>query len=171
MELVSRLDGLTLTDLRRWLAGLPRADGYRVVVKPLRYRGGPSLSALTELESRRMTLQVPEPFFPFGEVVAVGAVRLPGRRIRFVPLTEGVTFTTPRQVVRFLYLHEFMHAFLYDRTGRGASAETTCDRFAIRNYRKRVVTLEDAEAAMSHSLPRIGPPLAERRRRRPRGRS
>ncbi|MFM7718915.1 MAG: hypothetical protein ACKO8G_05415 [Actinomycetota bacterium] len=169
MELVSRHDGLSVADLRRWLAGFPRAEDYRVVVKPLRYRGNPSLSALTELESRRMTLQVPEPFFPFGEVIAVGAVRLPGTRLRFVTLTEGITFTTPREVVRFLYLHEFMHAFLYDRTGRGASAETTCDRFAIRNFRRRVVTLDDAEAAMSHSLPRLTEPRAARRRH-PKGR-
>ena len=95
-----------------------------------------------------MTLQLPEPFLPFGEVVAFGAKRRPGRSLRFIWLTEGVTFRTPREVVRFLYLHEFMHVFLHRQHGRGMSAETTCDRFALRNYRKAEVTLADARQAM-----------------------
>ena len=130
------------------LRGLPDADGFDVRVKPLRYREKPHLAAETDFSARTITLQVPEPFLPFGEVVAYGAKRRPGRTIRFVWLTEGVTFRTPREVVRFLYLHEFMHVFLHLQHGRGMSAETTCDRFALRNYRKSDVTLADARSAM-----------------------
>ena len=82
-----------------------------------------------------------------------GAVRRPGSQLRFIPLTEGLTFTTPREVVRFLYLHEFMHVHLWDRTRRGTAAETTCDRFALRNFRRRRVTLDDVVAAVGRSLP------------------
>ena len=32
--------------------------------------------------------------------------------------------------------------------GKKAAAETTCDRFALRNYRRRSVTEEDAAIAM-----------------------
>jgi hypothetical protein len=130
------------------LAGLPDARGYEVVVKPLRYREKPHLAALTDFTERTITLQVPEPFYPFGEVVAFGAKRRPGRTLRFIWLTEGVTFRTPREVLRFLYLHEWMHWYLHVHHGRGTSAETTCDRFALANYRRRSVTVEDAYAAM-----------------------
>ena len=51
-------------------------------------------------------------------------------------------------MLRFLYLHEWMHWFLRERLGRRSQAETTCDRFALRNYRKLVVTEDDARDAM-----------------------
>jgi len=130
------------------LAGLPEADGYEVVVKALRYREKPHLAAQTHFDARTITLQLPEPFLPFGEVIAYGAKRRPGASMRFIWLTEGVTFRTPREVIRFLYLHEWMHWHLHHHHGRGGSAETTCDRFALANYRRRAVTLADARAAM-----------------------
>lgn len=130
------------------LAGLPDARGFEVVVKPLRYRWRPHLAAMTDFEARRIVLQVPQPFLPFGEVVAHGAKRRPGKAMRFIWLTEGVTFRTPREVLRFLYLHEWMHWYLHRHQGRGNSAETTCDRFALRNYRRRTVTTEHARAAI-----------------------
>jgi hypothetical protein len=142
------------------LAGLPPARGFEVVVKPLRYREKPHLAALTDFGERTITLQVPEPFFPFGEVVAYGAKRRPGRTLRFIWLTEGVTFGTPREVVRFLYLHEWMHWYLNHHHGRGSSAETTCDRFALANYRRRVVTIADAEAALRRGGTEPIPPAA-----------
>jgi hypothetical protein len=130
------------------LAGLPDARGFEVVVRPLRYREKPHLAALTDFVDRTITLQVPEPFYPFGEVVAFGAKRRPGRSLRFIWLTEGITFRTPREVLRFLYLHEWMHWYLHVHHGRGTSAETTCDRFALANYRQRSVTIDDACAAL-----------------------
>ena len=54
------------------------ATGYRIHVKPLRYRERPHLSAWTDFSEHSITLQVPEPFFPFGEVVPYGAKRRPG---------------------------------------------------------------------------------------------
>jgi hypothetical protein len=142
--------------LRKVLAGLPDADGYRVHVKPLRYRQRPHLSAWTDFDARTITLQVPEPFLPFGEVVPYGAVRRDGRRIRFIWLTEGLTFRTTRQVLRFLYLHEWMHWYLKERLGRKSHAETACDRFALWNYQRRVVTTDDALVALKRQ-PREGP--------------
>ena len=94
---------------RRMLAGLPDADGYEIIVKALRYREKPHLAAQTDFDERTITLQIPEPFLAFGEVVAYGAKRRPGGSMRFVWLTEGVTFRKPREVLRFLYLHEWMH--------------------------------------------------------------
>jgi hypothetical protein len=130
------------------LAGLPEARGYRLHVKTLRYRERPHLSAWTEFDTKSITLQVPEPFFPFGEVVPYAAKRRPGKGMRFIWLTEGVTFRTEREVLRFLYLHEWMHWYLKERLGKKSAAETACDRFALRNYRRRLVTEEDAEAAL-----------------------
>ena len=151
MVITSRIEDLPAGKVRRMLAGLPEADGYEVVVAPLRYRVQPHLAAMTDLEARTMTLQLPEPFLPFGEVVAFGAKRRPGRSMRFIWLTEGVTFRKPREVLRFLFLHEFMHVYMHQEHGRGLSAETTCDRFALRNYRKREVSTVDARAAMRRS--------------------
>ena len=117
-------------------------------VKPLRYRERPHLSAWTDFGERTITLQVPEPFFPFGEVVPYAARRRPGKRLRFIWLTEGVTFRTPREVLRFLYCHEWMHWYLREVLGKKCAAETACDRFALRNYRRRQVSVDDAETAL-----------------------
>jgi hypothetical protein len=148
VRITSTVDGISGSAARRMLAGLPEANGYQVLVRPLRYREKPHLAAQTDLVEGTITLQVPEPFLPFGEVVAYGARRRPGRSMRFIWLTEGITFKTPRQVLRFLYLHEWMHWYLHHHHGRGHSAETTCDRFALLNHRRREVTLADARAAM-----------------------
>ena len=148
MRVVSRVPAVSSARVREMLAGLPDANGYRVVVKPLRYRERAHLSAWTDFDAREIVLQLPEPFYPFGEVVAHAARRRPGKGIRFIWLTEGVTFRTPRQVLRFLYLHEWMHWYLKERLGRKAAAETACDRFALRNYRRRTATEADAEAAL-----------------------
>lgn len=148
MRITSSLDDLPVERVRRMLAGLPEARGYAVHVKALRYRERPHLSAWTHFTERTITLQVPEPFFPFGEVVPFGAKRRPGPRLRFIWLSEGVTFRTRREVLRFLYCHEWMHWYLKERLGRKSAAETTCDRFALRNYRRRVVTIDDADASL-----------------------
>jgi hypothetical protein len=142
---------VSVAALQRMLAGLPEAEGYAILVKPLRYREKPHLAAQTDFDERTITLQLPEPFLPFGEVVAYAAKRRPGRSMRFIWLTEGVTFRRPREVLRFLYLHEWMHWYLHHHHGRGNSAETMCDRFALANYRRRQVTLADARAAMRRS--------------------
>jgi hypothetical protein len=130
------------------LAGLPEARGYRVVVKPLRYRSRAHLSAWTDFDAHQIVLQLPDPFLPFGEVVPYAAKRRPGKGLRFIWFSEGITFRTPREVLRFLYLHEWMHWYLKERLGRKAAAETACDRFALRNYRRRSVDEGDAEAAL-----------------------
>lgn len=149
MRISSAFEPLPPDAIARALRGLPDADGYDVHVKPLRYRQRPHLSAWTDFDERTITLQVPEPFFPFGEVVAYAAKRRPGPRMRFIWLTEGVTFRTPREVLRFLYCHEWMHWYLREVLGQKSAAETACDRFALRNFRRREVTGADATAALS----------------------
>ena len=47
---------------RAFLTGLPNADGYEIVIRPLRYRARPHLAAYTEFEAKTITIQVPEPF-------------------------------------------------------------------------------------------------------------
>lgn len=148
MPVTSECPDLPPAKVRRILAGLPTAPGYAVHVKPLRYRQRPHLSAWTDFEAKTITLQVPEPFHPFGEVVPYGARRRPGKTMRFIWLTEGVTFRTSREVLRFLYLHEWLHWYLKERLGKKSAAETACDRFALRNYRRRMVTEDDAAEAL-----------------------
>lgn len=148
MLVTSTLRAMGAAEVRAAIEGVPDADGYALVVKPLRYRRQPHLAAYTEFEERRITLQVPEPFLPFGEVVNYGAKRLPGKGIRFVWLSEGITFRSREEVVRFLYCHEWYHWFLKEVLERASAAETACDRFALLNYRRPVVTLEDARAAL-----------------------
>ncbi len=148
MRITSRIDDLPPARVRTMLAGLPVASGFEVVVKPLRYRHRPHLAALTDFDERTIVLQIPEPFHPFGEVVPYAAKRRPGRSMRFIWLTEGITFRTPREVLRFLYLHEWMHWYLQRHRGWGTSAETTCDRFALANFRRRQVSIDDARTAI-----------------------
>ncbi len=149
MRVRSDVPDLPTDRVRRMLSGLPPARGYRVVVRPLRYREKPHLAAWTDFEAREIVLQLPQPFLAFGEVVPYGARRRPGKGLRFIWLTEGLTFRTPREVLRFLYLHEWMHWYLKERLGRKAAAETACDRFALRNFRRRKVTEADALEALA----------------------
>jgi hypothetical protein len=93
-------------------------------------------------------LRLPEPLLPFGEIVHYAARRVPARGIKFVWLSQGLTFRTPKEVLRFLYCHEWMHWYLKERLGRKSSAETACDRFALWNYRRPLVTVDDVEAAL-----------------------
>jgi hypothetical protein len=152
MRVVSDLPELPPATVRRALLGLPDTRGYRVRVVALRYRERLHLSAWTDFEDRTITLQVPQPFFPFGEVVPYAARRRPGKGMKFIWLTEGVTFRTPREVLRFLYLHEWMHWYLKERLGKKSRAETACDRFALWNYRRRTVSEADAEHALRRIL-------------------
>ena len=148
MEVHSTVPGISDADVRAAIAGLPEAVGYEVTAKPLRYRREPHLAALTVFDDRTITLQVPIPFLPFGEVVPYGAKRMPGDAMRFVPISAGVSFTTPAEVMRFLYCHEWYHWFLFEIRGKGWSSETACDRFALWNFRRRTVTMDDAWAAL-----------------------
>ena len=143
----SALPGYSTADARRALAGLPRTS-YEVVIKPLRYRRAPHLAALCEFEERRLTLQVPVPFRPFKEPVVYAARRKRGDGFRFAWASETVIFRNRRDVIRFLYCHEWMHWYLHEVLHKASAAETACDRFALHNFRRRVVTTADADSAL-----------------------
>src|SRR5439155_563927 len=82
--------------------------------------------AFTYWGEPEIVIQVPEPFRAFHELVDLGALGTP-----------NVYFPTRRDVIRFLYLHEFCHWWLYLTHGWGSSAEIQCDRYAFANYRRR----------------------------------
>ena len=147
MAIRSELAGFSTAQARRALEGLPRCD-YEVVIKPLRYRWGPHLAARCEFDDRRIVLQVPMPFRPFKEPVIYAARRKRGQGMRFAWASETVPFRSRRDVLRFLYCHEWLHWYLYEVLERGSSAETACDRFALHNFRRRYVTTDDADAAL-----------------------
>jgi hypothetical protein len=144
----SELAGLTNADVRRILSGLPRTGDYEVVVKALRYRARPHLAARCEFEERRIVLQVPVPFRAFKEPVVFAARRKRGHGIRFAWASETVPFRRRREVLRFLYCHEWMHWYLYEALGKRSAAETACDRFALRNFRRLRVSTADADLAL-----------------------
>jgi len=147
MQVRSELPGLSSAQARKILEGLPRSD-YEVVVKPLRYRWAPHLAALCEFEERRLVLQVPVPWRAFKEPVIYAARRKRGAGMRFAWASETVYFGSRRDVLRFLYCHEWMHWYLHEVLEKGSSAETACDRFALRNFRRRYVTTDDADEAL-----------------------
>lgn len=147
MQIRSELPGLSSPQTRKILAGLPRCD-YEVIVKSLRYRWGPHLAARCEFDERRIVLQVPVPWRTFKEPVIYAARRKRGAGMRFAWASETVYFGSRRDVLRFLYCHEWMHWYLHEMLGKGSSAETACDRFALRNFRRRFVTTEDADEAL-----------------------
>ncbi len=144
----SELADLTSAQTRRALAGLPRCD-YDVIIKPLRYRTEPHLAALCDFDARRITLQVPKPFHPFKELVYHGARRKRGNGMHFSWLSENVFFRSRRDVLRFLYCHEWLHWYLHEELKKGSAAETACDRFALRNFRRQRVTTDDADLALT----------------------
>ena len=148
LQVRSDVHGMKAADVRRALAGLPSPGDYRVVIKPLRYRSRPHLSGLCEFDVGRIIVRLPEPFRPFDELVYVSARRKPGAGMRFAWVSEKVRFRTRRDVLRFVYLHEWLHWYLREMVGRRSGAETACDRFALRNFRRRQVTLDDAREAI-----------------------
>jgi hypothetical protein len=150
----SEVSGVSDADARRAIEGLPRTD-YEVVVKPLRYRTSPHLAARCEFEERRIVLQVPMPFRPFKEPVIFAARRKRGVGMRFAWASETVPFRSRRDVLRFLYLHEWMHWYLHEVLGKKSAAETACDRFALRNFRRRSVSSDDADAALKRQSRRL----------------
>ncbi|MHB8589020.1 MAG: hypothetical protein ACYDA0_09235 [Candidatus Dormibacteraceae bacterium] len=148
MDIRSDLAGFTVGEARRALAGLPAPGDYKVLIKPLRYRKRPNLSALCEFDLRRIILRVPEPFHPFDELVYHSARRKPVPGMRFIWVSENVCFRTRRDVLRFLYCHEWLHWYLREMHGRRSGAETACDRFALRHFRRQQVTVDDALDAL-----------------------
>ena len=150
----SDLAGFSNADALRAVEGLPRTD-YAVVVKPLRYRTSPHLAARCEFEERRIVLQVPVPFRPFKEPVVFAARRKRGIGMRFAWVSETVPFRSRRDVLRFLYLHEWMHWYLHEVLGKKSAAETACDRFALKNFRRRTVSTADADAALKRQPRRL----------------
>jgi hypothetical protein len=148
MAIRSDLPGFRIADARRALAGLPSPGDYRVVIKALRYRARPSLSGLCEFDVGRIILRVPEPFRAFDELVYFNARRKPGAGMRFAWVAEKVRFRSRRDVLRFVYCHEWLHWYLREVQGRRSGAETACDRFALRNFRRRQVTVDDAIEAL-----------------------
>ncbi len=144
----SDLPGFKVSEARRMLAGLPAPGDYRVVIKPLRYRTRPHLSGLCEFDLGRIILRLPEPFRPFDELVYFSARRKRGGGMRFVWEAEKVRFRTRRDVLRFVYCHEWLHWYLREMQGRRSGAETACDRFALRNFRRRQVSVDDAIEAL-----------------------
>jgi hypothetical protein len=157
LSIRSDLPGFKVADARRALAGLPSPGDYRVLIKPLRYRTRPSLSGLCEFDLGRIIVRVPEPFRPFDELVYFNARRKRGAGMRFAWVAEKVRFRTRRDVMRFVYLHEWLHWYLREVQGRRSGAETACDRFALRNFRRRQVSVDDAMEALQgtrmHPLP------------------
>src|SRR5580700_1703526 len=154
MAIRSDLPGYSSAEARRALEGLPRCD-YEVVIKPLRYRTHPHLAARCEFEERRIVLQVPVPFRPFKEPVIFAARRKRGAGMRFAWASETVPFRSRRDVLRFLYLHEWMHWYLHEVLGKKSAAETACDRFALRNFRRRTVSTVDADIALKRQSRRL----------------
>jgi hypothetical protein len=150
IKLRSVLDGFTAEDALKALEGMPVPGDYEVVVKALRYRSRPSLSALCEFDVRRIVLRVPEPFQPWNEIVYHAARRKPGPGWAFEWVSETVPFRQRREVLRFLYCHEWMHWYLREVLGRRSGAETACDRFALRNFQRPRVAIADAASALAY---------------------
>jgi hypothetical protein len=137
MPVRSRIDRLEPEKVRRWLEDLPPALGYAVSARPLRYRRAPHLGAFCWYDDHLIELQVPEPFRAWSERVYHRAHRKPGPKLAFRWESKTIRFRTRREVLRFLYCHEFYHWYLREVRGRKAAAETACDRFALEHFRRR----------------------------------
>lgn len=152
MRVCSYLRDWPPSRVRRAIAGLPQARRYEVVVKPIFYRKNPSLQALCNFDKKQIVIQVPEPFRPFTVPIYYRARRLPGRKLKFRWSSRRVTFRSRREVIRFLYCHEYFHWWLWEVLGRASAAETACDRYALENFRRRVRSTSPAEIPVRSRL-------------------
>lgn len=142
MQIESSLADVPVERVQTMLADLPPARGYRLIVKPLRYRTGPHLAGLCDFDHKAITVQVPEPFRPFRQRIPYRAERIKslaarGYRFAFRWFYRDVMFRTKTEVIRFLYCHEYYHYYLREALGRKGFAETACDRFALQHFRRR----------------------------------
>jgi len=48
-----------------------------------------------------------------------------------------------------------MHWYLHEVLGKKSAAETACDRFALKNFRRRTVSTADADAALKRQPRRL----------------
>jgi hypothetical protein len=135
-------------DLPRWspervqrlLNGLPKARGYEVEVKPLRWRTRPHVQAFCEFNNHKIIIQIPTPFFPFEEDVPYRAKRIRRRRRwHFRWYWRKLRFERPDELVKFLYLHEYYHWYLREVRGKRSGAETACDRFALQRLGAKIL--------------------------------
>jgi ubiquinone/menaquinone biosynthesis C-methylase UbiE len=132
MPIVVRdLPGWSPQRVERVLNGLPRARGYRLLVKPLRYRKRPHVQAFCEFDERRIIVQVPQPWRAFSEYVPYRAQRVRAKGFRFRWYGRRLYFERPDELIRYLYLHEYYHWYLREAMGKASGAETACDRFAL----------------------------------------
>lgn len=132
---VADLEGWTGHRVRALLRDLPVARGYRVLVKPLRYRTRPHVQAFCEFDEKRIIIQVPVPFRPFDERVPYRAHRVRAKGFRFRWEERTIRFERPDELIRYLYLHEYYHWYLREALGKPSAAETACDRFALQRMR------------------------------------
>ena len=142
MTIDSELPDLPPSRIQSILSDLPTDSGYRLEVKPLRYRTRPHLQALCDWTNKVITVQVPLPFRPFRERVPYRAQRIRTRAgyrngFAFRWFYRDILFRTRTDVIRFLYCHEYYHYYLHDVLGRKGAAETACDRFALAHFRQR----------------------------------
>jgi hypothetical protein len=77
--------------------------------------------------------------------------------MQFSWVSENVAFRTRRDVLRFLYCHEWLHWYMREVRRWRSGAETACDRFALRNFRRRRVTVDDALDALRGCRPQALP--------------
>ena len=157
MAVRSRVDGLDQETIRHWLQDLPAATAYAVSARPLRYRTAPHLGAFCWYEDRLIELLVPEPFTPWSERVYHRAHRKPGAKLAFSWESVAIRFRTRRDVIRFLYCHEFYHWYLREVKGRKSAAETACDRFALEHFRGRHRDTDWTDLLAGYAPGRNGP--------------
>ena len=111
-------------------------------------KGGDWIILVRERDEKHFSVSSEGPFDSFDDARDFAARRKRGAGMRFAWVSETVPFRSRRDVLRFLYLHEWMHWYLHEVLGKASAAETACDRFALRNFRRRIVTTDDADEAL-----------------------
>jgi hypothetical protein len=86
------------------------------------------------------------------EKVYYRARRKPGRRLAFQWFGRTIRFRTRREVLRFLYCHEFYHWYMREVRGGKGAAETACDRFALAYFRARNRDLDWSSVLPGYAL-------------------
>ena len=146
MDVSSAVPDLPVEGVVTMLAGLPEPGDYSVHVRPLRYRDRPPPRGLDGLRGSLHHVAAAGAVLPVRRDRALrrqAEEQQEGTRPRFIWLTEGITFRTPEEVLRFSYCHEWMHWWLKEVQGpppRPRPRATT----SLHNFRRRAVTEDDA---------------------------
>jgi len=111
---------------------VPPLDDWRVVIRPL--RGKKPYRGFYSPKDKRILIAInPENRYPLTVEILVGTERIDANRFKYT--FQKVTFNSPNELARFIFLHEFSHLLDYMQGYSIRYKQTRANRFALKHLK------------------------------------